>query len=350
MRAFIDLKNKTFGRLTALYVESNVDGVISWMCECNCELKNRVIVLGSSLRSGHTKSCGCLFKEHASQFSKTHGMRNTPIYTSWQSMKDRCNNVNNKDYYLYGGRGIIYNIKWNSFEEFYKDMGETWFLGGTIDRINTNGNYEPNNCRWATMKEQNLNKNSNIICIINGENLALSEVSIKYNIIYTTLIARYKSGLRNEELISPILNKAELQSNIIGVTWDKNSNKWSSRLEKDYKMIYLGTFKDMDDAIKARLQAEIVNLCKENAPQKHLFEFYTVEDCLNFKKKEKYNGVVWHKRQNIWVARITYNKVNTYLGSFDNFENVIVARLLGEIEIYGKDLAPQRHLFEQYGI
>jgi len=345
MGAFIDLKNKTFGRLIALYVESNVDGLISWMCECNCESKNRVVVLGASLRGGKTKSCGCLAIETSTQLNKTHGLSKTPIHNTWCSMKTRCNDINDKNY---GGRGITYDPRWESFEEFYKDMGDTWFETGTIDRIDVNGNYELDNCRWVIMKVQANNKRNNVYVTIRGEILTLGQVSEKYGIYYHTIVGRYNKNKRDEELISPIEDKAELQSNVIGVTWDKSKVKWSARIQINDKMEKLGTFIDIEDAIKARLQAEIVNFGLEFAPQKHLFEFYTVEDCTYFKKEEKYIGVT--SNNDNWTARITYNGQKHYLGHYKEFKDALILRLNAELKFYGRELAPQRHLFELYNI
>lgn len=95
----------------------------------------------------------------------THGMTNTPIYKTWKRMKDRCSNPNNKNYKYYGGRGIKVCDRWvNSFENFYEDMGDKP-KGLVIDRINNDGNYEPNNCRWVTITENNRNKSDIVLSV-----------------------------------------------------------------------------------------------------------------------------------------------------------------------------------------
>lgn len=124
-------------------------------CKCDCGKTKKVRL--SMMRSGQSKSCGCLITETQKRIRTTHGRYGTLEYKSWQSMKERCSNPKNNKWDLYGGRGINVCERWVNFSNFFEDMGPRP-KGTTIDRINPDGNYEPSNCRWATIEEQNRNR------------------------------------------------------------------------------------------------------------------------------------------------------------------------------------------------
>ena len=158
-----DLTNQKFGRLTALKaIEERKNGCIVWFCRCKCG--KTCDIRSTHLRNGNTQSCGCLqvdrIVEHNANQDKsrfaTHGMSETATYQTWKNMKQRCLNINNKDYKNYGGRGIVVCDRWLKFENFFEDMGEKP-KGLTIDRINNNGNYGQNNCWWTTRIDQSAN-------------------------------------------------------------------------------------------------------------------------------------------------------------------------------------------------
>lgn len=155
-----NLKDCTFDRLTVLgdTGKRSPHRDILWLCECSCGKK--VYVVGSKLKSGHTRSCGCLQRELFSAKSTTHGQRYTRLYRIWTAMKTRCTNPNSKDWPNYGGRGIGVCEKWlNDFSAFCEWALENGYADDlTIDRKNNDRGYCPENCRWATRAEQNQNK------------------------------------------------------------------------------------------------------------------------------------------------------------------------------------------------
>ena len=165
MGQFVDRTGITYGRLTVIEKSSErgSSGNVKWFCLCDCG--NKCLVSGSSLKSGSTKSCGCLFLDVAAskgRAKKVHGMTNTKIYSIWSNMRNRCLNPAYKKYHAYGGRGIKISKDWDSFEVFFKDMG-LQPEGMTLDRIDVNGDYCKENCRWATQKEQQNNRRDNVI-------------------------------------------------------------------------------------------------------------------------------------------------------------------------------------------
>ena len=156
--------DKKFGRLTVVdYSGRDKRGKTVWKCECECG--NILTVPRNSLSSGNTKSCGCLPRDKAIEIHTTHGLSKHRLYKVWHSIIQRCYNPNDKSYDRYGGRGIsVYSGWFSDFLLFYDwSMKNGYTLGLSIDRKDVNGNYNPDNCRWATREEQNQNTRRTII-------------------------------------------------------------------------------------------------------------------------------------------------------------------------------------------
>jgi hypothetical protein len=153
----IDRTGLQYGRLTVLSRAANTpQRAARWLCQCECG--TQVVVRGHLLGSGDTQSCGCLAAERFLRSHTKHGMARTPTYESWKAMKHRVTNPNGKDWSDYGGRGIDMDPRWQaSFEAFLADMGVRP-AHRTLDRIDNERGYWPDNCRWATTIEQRHNR------------------------------------------------------------------------------------------------------------------------------------------------------------------------------------------------
>lgn len=178
-----DLSNLRFGRLVALdcHVRKTKHSTVAmWRCRCDCG--GIVTARGSHLTRADVQSCGCLARESAalrmaSQNHK-HGLSHSVEYRSWTAMKARCLNVSHKHFPLYGGRGISICEDWkDSFEAFYRDMGPKPSSAHTLDRIDTDGDYCPSNCRWATQREQMNNVRRNRLVTYRSKRMTISEAA-----------------------------------------------------------------------------------------------------------------------------------------------------------------------------
>lgn len=208
-----DISNQKFGRLTVLKFSHNKSrGRYIW--ECICECGTIKLIDSQHLRYGRSKSCGCLSKEVTSLRRTTHGMSETKLYKIWTSIKNRCFNKNDSTYGRYGGRGITICKDWMEFTNFKKDMQPTYKEGLTIDRIDNSGNYDPSNCRWATVKEQNRNRRSNVI--YNG--ICAADASKKLGGSTMLVISRIRLGWSIERAFTTPLRHITKKSSTLSLT------------------------------------------------------------------------------------------------------------------------------------
>jgi hypothetical protein len=188
-----------FGRWTVLRINSISDkGNTSCFCSCSCGTFRDVLAM--HLLRGDSKSCGCLQKEMVRDRSITHGMHNTSIYRRWQNMLRRCNNPRTKEYKNYGGRGIKVCEEWLKFEVFYEWAIQNGYSDDlTIERIDVNGNYEPNNVSFISAFAQHSNRRDNVKLEYQGEINTMEEWGRILNIPASTIHNWHKAGLSMEE-------------------------------------------------------------------------------------------------------------------------------------------------------
>ena len=210
-----DLIGMRFGKLTVIARGQNLkNGKAAWICQCDCGKVKEKPVDGYTLKSGRVRSCGCMYFESNKERNKIHGDTNKRLYRIWQCMKRRCEYSKGSTFSNYGGRGIKVCDEWKDYQTF-----KEWALNNgyaenlTIDRIDNNKGYEPNNCRWATYKEQERNRRNNIYVTIDGNTRSLAEWAEITGIGRETLAWRLKHGWKPMELlIEPNLNNKNIRS------------------------------------------------------------------------------------------------------------------------------------------
>lgn len=191
---FLNHTGQRFGRLVVLSYAGRATGGTRWNCVCDCG--TATISAGGKLRGGQTKSCGCLCHELLSKFNKTHGQRWTRLYSVWRTMKARCLRKNVSCFPDYGGRGITVCGRWrDSFAAFLADMGPEPSLKHTIERRNNNRGYEPDNCYWATPKQQGRNKRNNRVVTAKGKTQCLSAWEEELGLRSGAVSARIARGM-----------------------------------------------------------------------------------------------------------------------------------------------------------
>jgi hypothetical protein len=206
MSKAMNLEEKIFSRLTVINRSDNDShGNTQWLCQCECGEKTKVS--GTRLVRGIIRSCGCLRDDTTVKNNTTHGKKGTRIYRIWLNMKNRCNNTKNvrKDY---RGRGISICEKWNiSFVEFYNwAISNGYDDSKSIDRINNDGNYCPENCRWVERIVQANNNRRNIFICIGDEKKSLAQWVKITGLNYSTIVSKLQHG-KDEEVKNIIIGK-----------------------------------------------------------------------------------------------------------------------------------------------
>lgn len=204
----IDLTGQRFGRLVVLRQFPTEKGeVLKWECVCDCG--KTAVVKGTSLRYGSTRSCGCLRAEH--EAPKADAYHRQRLYGVWNGMMQRCFYKNHASYYRYGGRGITVCEEWKDYANFRKWAYANGYdeNHGTkdcsLDRINNDGDYCPENCRWVDRKTQNNNRSGSVLYEYLGRKMSVSEISELVGVGRTGLSKRLKQGIALEEAIACML-------------------------------------------------------------------------------------------------------------------------------------------------
>jgi hypothetical protein len=203
MATKIDLAGQRFERLVVLEpAGKNKHGQYIWKCECDCG--KITFPTTYDLRTGHTKSCGCYGKEKLKQSVITHGERHSSTYNTWCSMKGRCYTSSNTSYNRYGARGIAVCDRWkDSFENFLEDMGHRPSPKHCLDRIDNDGPYSPDNCRWVTYTENNRNRRDSRILPLGEESMTMAAWGERLDISVVTIFNRLERGESIDRALHP---------------------------------------------------------------------------------------------------------------------------------------------------
>lgn len=202
----IDITGKTFGRLTVIKraPDKGGRGQTYWTCECGCHEHTIIDVRSSHLRNGLIQSCGCLRKEKTINRTETHGMTRTRLYRIWSNMKSRCYNENVPCFTRYGAEGKFVCSEWADSFESFRDWSLTHGYRDdlTIERIDGNKGYTPDNCKWATLEEQANNKRNNHIVEVDGNKMTLAQFARKYGLKYKRVEKQInKDGYTADEIL-----------------------------------------------------------------------------------------------------------------------------------------------------
>lgn len=217
MVKLIDISGQVFGRFKVLKYNPKRK---RWLCRCSCGTIKHI--RSGHLRSGRIVSCGCFFKERMTKHGQSKNKKVTKIYNIWRHIHLRCKNKDQVCYSDYGGRGIKVCDRWSDFTLFAKDMGPMPSPDHSIDRINNNGDYFPENCRWATNKVQARNRRDNIWLEYNGERMVKEDWGRRLNVYPSTISRRIAIGWSFNKICEYYKNKKPTEKHKI----------WSNRIQE----------------------------------------------------------------------------------------------------------------------
>jgi len=225
-----NLVGQKFGRLTVIEY-SHTNRYYYWKCICECG--NEHIASSGNLKFGNTKSCGCYGKQMLLESNLKHGKYPKNLYEKWHGIKSRCYNNKDSNFYLYGGRGIKVCDEWKNSYIAFRDWALTngYQEGLTIDRIDNNGNYCPENCRWATIKEQANNRRDNKLITYNSKTQTVSQWADELGLNYCVLNGRLRKGWSIERALESKLYAEDKSSIMITYNGEtKNISQWIKKL------------------------------------------------------------------------------------------------------------------------
>lgn len=198
----LEILGKRYGMLIAIEELPKLNGMRQWRLKCDCGGER--IALQKTFANGKMRSCGC----DDMHSNVKHRLSKTPEYRAWINMKTRCSSDSAPYFEYYGGRGITVCDRWlSSFEKFYSDMGKRPGSAHSVDRIDVNGNYEPDNCRWATGSEQSRNQRRNHIVEFGGRVMTLAEAVESSPVPYNTVLYRLKRGWQVDDAVTRTAQK-----------------------------------------------------------------------------------------------------------------------------------------------
>lgn len=206
MGAFQDLRGRVFGRLTVMdrteRVTHNGRSFFRWICRCECGTVN-IMIHPTSLKNGNTRSCGCLRRESIGRVNYKHGRSRSKEYITWQNMISRCHDIRDKQYPDWGGRGIVVCPEWQvDFSAFFRDMGAAPTAGHSIERVDNDGPYSRENCRWIPRGDQSRNTRRNRFLEYGGKRMIMSDWAREIGTAPSVLHNRLKRGLTVEQALT----------------------------------------------------------------------------------------------------------------------------------------------------